>query len=77
MAHYFFTSVMLVIFLMGMSVQWRYRGYLQLLVLVHSVEISFMGIIGWYSFGELVLLPLFGLWLLGTLAIFVMNQYAD
>lgn len=77
MGHSFFYSVMLVLFLMGMLLQWRYRGYLQLLLMVHSIEIGFMGLIGWYTFGVLVLLPLLGLWLVGTLVILTMNRFAD
>jgi len=77
MGHSLFYSVMLGLFLVGMLFQWQYRGYLQLLVMVHSIEILFMGVIGWYTFGALVLLPLVGLWLTGTLAIYVMIQYPD
>jgi len=77
MVHSFFYSVMLVLFLMGILVQWTYRAYFQLLVMLHSLEILFMGVIGLYTFGSLVLLQLLGLWLTGTLIIFVMNRFAD
>ncbi|AVK60853.1 hypothetical protein C5Z25_03390 [Lactobacillus sp. CBA3605] len=71
-----FYSSMLVIFLLGMVAQWYYRTYFEFLMLVHTVEILFMGVIGWYRLGPVIWLPLLGLWLLGAVAICVMHQFA-
>ncbi|WP_318765710.1 hypothetical protein [Lactiplantibacillus carotarum] len=76
MVHGVFYSVMLVGFCGGLLAQWYYRAYLYLLITVHSVEILFFGVLGWYSFGPLVLGPLLALWLMGVALIYVMNRFA-
>jgi len=76
MVHGFFYGVILVVFALGLVGQWYYRAYRDLLLMVHSAEILFIGIVGWYSFGPLVLGPLFALWLSGLGLIFVMNRFA-
>lgn len=76
MIHGFFYGVLFVGFLIGMAVEWYYRAYFDLLIMVHCIEMLFIGVLGWYSFGPLVLLPLAGLWLSGMGAIYVMNRFA-
>ncbi|MDV0431430.1 hypothetical protein RXV91_11205 [Lactiplantibacillus sp. DA1] len=76
MIHGTFYGVILISFLIGISVQWYFREYLQLLILGHSIEVLFMVVLGWYQFGVLVLLPLLILWGFGLGVIYVMNQFA-
>ncbi|RRK11517.1 hypothetical protein D1831_02165 [Lactiplantibacillus garii] len=76
MVHGLFYGVLLAGFFGGLFVQWYYRAYLDLLLTVHSIEVLFLGIVGWYSFGPLVLGPLLALWLTGLGAIYVMNRFA-
>lgn len=76
MIHGTFYGVILISFLIGISVQWCFREYLQLLILGHSIEVLFMVVLGWYQFGVLVLLPLLILWGIGLGVIYVMNQFA-
>ncbi|BDZ31469.1 hypothetical protein RA086_09650 [Lactiplantibacillus sp. WILCCON 0030] len=75
MVHSFFYSVMLILFLLGLLGQWVYRAYFQLLLMVHSIEILFMGVVGWYTFGPMIILPLLGLWLTGLVIIYMMNRF--
>ncbi|WP_237756483.1 hypothetical protein [Lactiplantibacillus herbarum] len=69
-----FYGVMLMSYLTGTVVQWYYREYASLLVLLDSITILFMGILGWYRIGSLVLLPIAGLWCISVGTIYAMNR---
>lgn len=76
MVHGMFYAVLLGLFMAGIGLQWVYRAYFNLLIFVHSIEIMFLGVLSWYSFGNLVFLPLTGLWLVGMGSIYLMNRFA-
>lgn len=76
MAHGLFYSVILIGFFASMIIHWIYRAYFDFLITLHTVEVLFLGVVGWYGFGPLVVVPLAMLWLLGIGVIYTMNQFA-